>query len=71
MKSKKNFVQNMTLATRKELKETQEKFGKRFGVKAAAVSKWETGRSIPDYFIIMKIQKLYFKTQKLSANVGG
>ncbi len=66
-----SHVATMTLNTRKALKETQEKFGKRFKVKGAAISKWETGRALPDYFIIMKIQKLYLKTQKLSANVGG
>jgi transcriptional regulator with XRE-family HTH domain len=54
----------MIYDARKALKETQEKFGKRFKVKGAAISKWETGRAIPDYFTIMKIQKLFLKNKK-------
>ncbi len=40
------------LAKRKELKESQGEFGKRFGVSHAAVSEWEAGKCEAPYKVI-------------------
>jgi len=46
---------------RKEHKMTQEQFAETFGVTIGAVSKWESGTSIPDISIIMEMAE-YFET---------
>ena len=40
---------------RKEKRLTQSKLGEKLGVSSKAVSKWETGRSMPDISIMQKL----------------
>jgi two-component system chemotaxis response regulator CheY len=44
---------------RRSMNITQEKFASEMGVSVAAVSKWETGNSIPDIFILCSIADFF------------
>ena len=52
-------IGNLLKKIRKENNLTQEKFAEKLGVTPQAVSKWETGKNIPDISILKEIKKLY------------
>ena len=52
-------IGNLLKKIRKENNLTQEKFAEKLGVTPQAVSKWETGKNIPDISVLKEIKKLY------------
>ena len=50
-----NFIKNL----RKKNNLTQKQFADKLGVTYQAVSKWETGKSIPDIILLKEISKIF------------
>ncbi len=54
-----NIISRYLQLLRKKHNYTQDELAKRLDVSRQAVSKWETGSSIPDLEVLLKISKLY------------
>lgn len=51
-------IGNYILKKRKELNITQEQLSEKIGVSSKTVSKWECGKSLPDYSVVEKLCKI-------------
>lgn len=54
-----NIISKYLQLLRKSNNYTQDDLAKKLGISRQAVSKWETGTSIPDLEVLLKISKLY------------
>ena len=54
-----NIISKYLSYLRKTRNYTQEELAKQLDISRQAVSKWETGTSIPDLEVLLKISKLY------------
>ncbi len=54
-----NIISKYLQFLRKSNNYTQDDLAKELGISRQAVSKWETGTTIPDLEVLLKISKLY------------
>ena len=54
-----NIISKYLQLLRKSNSYTQDDLAKELGISRQAVSKWETGTTIPDLEVLLKISKLY------------
>ncbi len=54
-----NIISKYLQFLRKKSNYTQDDLAKKLGISRQAVSKWETGMTIPDLEVLLKISKLY------------
>lgn len=77
----KNMISKYLQFLRKSNSYTQDDLAKELGISRQAVSKWETGTTIPDLEVLLKISKLYditindilepkIQPQKITALIG-